>query len=147
MWLIFLLRFSWIWLIGDMGGQDYWLFPSLCTCLAATGTMEVGPQGGETQVSSSSGACIWSAWYMVSWDTCYILGATNSRGHSRYVSGVSWTTLTSTSKNGFSCLVFKLGLGGLWLLEKVLSAQTGKFHLNYICVFICQFTCIIVILR
>lgn len=50
--------------------------------------------------------------------------------------GVSWTTVTNNSEEGFSYLVLGFLLDSLWILVRALSAQMRKCHLNCPCIFI-----------
>lgn len=134
-------------LVGFTGistGQDLGCLPSLETCVAPSVSMEAIPQGGSIQVLSSSwasGSCVLSACYIQQEEltsneqTKALIIVCN-------VLGVSRTTPPNHSKR-FSHVWFSGLFRWSLLLEGALSAQMGKFHLNYLCVFIHKLTYLI----
>lgn len=49
--------------------------------------------------------------------------------------------LTNNPKKGFSYLLLRVLVDGLWLSEKALPAKMGKLQLKYICILIFIFIC------
>lgn len=70
----------------------------------------------------------------------HLWGAAKGKSRACTALRVSWRILDKSSQEWLSRLrlsrlVWEFLVAALWLLEGELSAQVGKFHLNYVCLY------------
>lgn len=120
---------------SQLGRTVALLLPSLDACMAPSGTMKASPQEGGFQVRSSSGPLdpvpeVHRVF--ISRDLLFISDRQPRAIAVDYnVLGVLWTTLTSNSKEGFSCLVLGFLLDSGQLLGEALPVYKENLFKVY----------------